>query len=523
MKRGVLATTAAVLIVVAVVSVLYARSVQEHRYPVRMLDRATSLAQEIPLPEPRVRALVAVAESALQCDDRERAEQLLRQAGAYLVAIDEPVSRHAASALTVSAMLRAGLKDEATQVVHGVSHDEVGRLLQDCIAQQTPASKEMDALMTMVKGVEDAEQVVREQCLGAGFLAEVAPEAFGRESKNASDMVLWTTGRFLLEAGKAEDALKVARLCKDEGTRARALAEVALQLAQGGRSDEADSLFREAVALATAVMRKGEKAEDPPGYSLQEVVVALVEAGKYRQAMDIVEREGLKSRLNTTARIACILARKRNFEDALRLVRSLPPQDKWREAMVCIGKEMVTVGRLEEARQLAMQLSDAGSPVLIEICVVKAKAGKLEEAIQIAREAEEPVRSDAMRAIAQELSNLGYLADALYVARSIHAANQRDDALSIIAVHLARALNFSEAERVLKEVQRNEARYSAQCRVAEEMARAGKPGDAERMFSLPVRTARGIDDRTERSRALSWIASSMAGTAVTWRAHQRYH
>lgn len=503
------------------------------------------------MPEPRVRALVAVAESALQCDDRERAEQLLRQAGAYLVAIDEPVSCHAASALTVSAMLRAGLKDEATQVAHAVSRDEVRRLLQECIAPQTPPSEEIDAPITMVKRVEDAEQLVREQCLGAAFVAEVAPEAFGGELKNVSDMVLWTTGRFLLEAGKTEDALKVARLYKDEGTRARVLAEVALQLARGGRSDEADSLFREAVALATAVMRKGEKAEGSPGSSLNEVVLAMASAGKYREALDVIAREGLDRMFSYTprAQVAIRMAEHGRFQDALKLARSIPflphgYSDSRFFALEHIGKAMANAGQYEEAAQVAREMGKSGSSVWmaigeariktgqyeevfalaremgvdgaslqIAVCGAAAKEGRYEKAIQLCARMAEPHRSKAKLAVVRQMCERGDLIDAQPLARTIRDAEARDTAFATLASHLARAGNFVEAKRALKEIRDAEVRCQTPLAIANALAKAGRLSDAERMFAAAVRSAKDLKESNRRSYTLSEVATAMAEVA----------
>lgn len=552
MKRRLFLATAGVLIAVSAVtlSVILPR-IRERTFPDRMMNRAIALAHEIPDVQPRISTLVGIASQARKQGDIERARELLQEAQKSLSERKKNTYPPFEKTSLVVAMMDVGMFRDALKVAKDMKEKTHTLSL---IAPRLVRAGHLDELVDLtqtVQGEPYALSSVAESLIHEGLLNEALQFAHEVGNTGVADMMRWRIGLSLLLQGKPEEALKVARDIKEDGLRARVVAAVAQVYAQRGQDTGADRLFREAVTLATAFYRLGEKGEDPPGWSLNEVVLAMASAGKYREALDVIAREGLDRMFSYTprAQVAIRMAEHGRFQDALKLARSIPflphgyPSSRF-FALEHIGKAMANAGRYEEAAQVAREMGKSGSSVWmaigeakiktgqyeqafalsremdvdgaslqIAVCEAAAKEGRYEKAIQLCARMAEPHGSEATLAVVRQMCERGGLIDAQPLARTIRDAEARDTAFATLASHLARAGNFVEAKRALKEIRDAEVRCQTQLAIANALAKAGRLSDAERMFAAAVRSAKDLKESNRRSYTLSEVATAMAEVA----------
>lgn len=548
MKRKLLLATVGIVVFAALLATVLPR-LREPTFPDRLMSWAVALAHEISDTETRVSTLIRIASETREQGDMERTRILLQEAQESLKEMRSDTRRLSLEAEIASLMISAGMLEGALKTVERTKNKSE---VLEAIAPLLVKAGRLDKLVELAQGNEAAQSRVVDELVSEGLLDEAMH--FARETRSASvlDRARWRIGFFLVSMGRAEEALKVARDIKDDSLRARVLAEVASIFAQRGRDAEAGRLFREAVALATAVAQLGEEAEDPPGYSLNEVVTAMARAGKHREALQVIVREHLDRMFAYMPRawVAIHMAEHGRLEEALKLARSIPLLPTYYPnarlfALGHIGKTIANAGRYEEALKVAREMGKNGSSVLravgeakmkagqfeealalsremgadgaslqIAICEEAAKYGSYEKAIQLCSRVDKQNRSKATLAIIGQMCRNCDLIDALSLTQSISDTEARDTAFSTIAGCLASAMNFAEAKRALDKVQGTEMRCWTQINIATALAKAGRHGDAEKMFAAAVRSAKGLKENDRRSRALSQVAAAMANVAL---------
>ncbi len=218
--------------------------------------------------------------------------------------------------------------------------------------------------------------------------------------------------RTLAAAGRADEALALARLITAADARAYALAGVAEALGQAGKPVPAGALAEEALHTAQDV-----KAEPDRSYTLDWVTRGLAAAGRSAEALRVSETiQNSQSHDQAVLDIAEKLAWSGNADDALALSKKLRNSSSRGLLYGTIVTALATAGRGKEAadtlarlKQQGLKAENAlGGRVDLETAVVCLVEHKPLDALTLARQINEPTsRRRALTAVADALRGAG--------------------------------------------------------------------------------------------------------------------
>jgi len=335
--------------------------------------------------------------------------------------------------------------------------------------------------------------------------------------------------------GLFEPALEVAEGIRWAGERARALREIAEEMAKAGMKERVKEVFEQALKVAEGIEDANKRAR-----ALREIAEEMVKARMFEQALKVAE--GIEWRRAWALReIAKEMVKagmeeqaKEVFEKALEVAEGIEDANKRAEALIEIAKEMVKAGMEEPALEVAEGIRWAGerARALREIAEEMAKAGMkervkevFEQALEVAEGIENTIeRALALIEIAKEMAKAGMFEQAkeafekaLKVVEGIENTIERALALIEIAKEMAKAGMFEQAkevfEKALKVVEgiKNTIEHAlALIEIAKEMAKAGMFEQAKEVFEKALKVVEGIENTIERALALIEIAKEMA-------------
>lgn len=288
--------------------------------------------------------------------------------------------------------------------------------------------------------------------------------------------VLLAGGEVSAELGRSDEsinffnqALGKARLIR-EGSRASAVAAIALALKRVGRVDEADQVFNEALDAARQSTEK-EKQGD-----LALVVRMMIDAGKIEPALDIashLENEHTRDGV---------------LED--------------------IARAQIMVGDLEASLNTALKINNYSlrSGTLAEVVKELAKKGKIDEALQaIPKIVQDDFRDTALSDLAEGMAEKGMVDNAIKTVRRIGKDDFTPEVLAEVVKARAEAKKFSRFGETLRPSS-GDLQTMALIRVAGGLREAGKQEDAKRIFNEVQTAIPQIED--DELRALAhWMLS----------------
>ncbi|MFG2593652.1 hypothetical protein [Streptomyces sp. NPDC048438] len=302
------------------------------------------------------------------------------------------------------------------------------------------------------------------------------------------------TEGFLSAGETAEEAEAVARSLTDPNWRSRALADVAAAYARAGDSGRAGALADEAVTAARA-----ENSSYVQASSLTQVAKIMTDAGRTDHAEDIIREavavagneidQELRELVLTEAAVARALGRGKSTYDAE--VRAAG-----------IRAEVQAINETERREIEASGIAKAA-----------ARAGDTARALTEAQSITEPwARSDALAAVVVAMVRAGEVERPLRAAQAIPITSYRTKAVAEAAAALARAGQPDRARALAHECEvlsRRTNRLSPQ-KAALAKALAGR-GEAPRAMAV----ADSIAEQRDRSRALAEVAKAAARSGDT--------
>lgn len=312
--------------------------------------------------------------------------------------------------------------EQALQVLTKTQKDEIYTpMLQRTILLEAAGSGEFDIALQIANSIED---------------------------ENTRNSTLVDVASFLADAGKAEQALQVLQsLPKNEQREVELLWEITRSFAAQGKTERALEIAQS--------LENG-----------QSQAVGLANAGAVEEALQIAETLGELDKTETLGFIAMTLGETGNFDQALKLAKSLPKSSFQGNTLLQITKSLVKREQWEQALEVAQLIKDdyrkenAATAVpsrttmygnrslaFIEIAMALTEAGKLEQALQAAQFIEgswEVEIADVFSGIAVKFVKLGKFDKALELARN--TAREHDD--SQIGIELARVGKLTEARQI---------------------------------------------------------------------------
>jgi tetratricopeptide (TPR) repeat protein/lipopolysaccharide biosynthesis regulator YciM len=336
-------------------------------------------------------------------------------------------------------------------------------------------------------------------------------------------------------------AADVARGHSDDLDRGRALALVAVALAQAGRFDQAFGVARSI---------PDDKHRDP---TLADIAAALAQTGRFDQAAEVAHSIPYDyERARALVTLAAALAQAGRFSQAAEVTRSIPDEDQRDGALTTLAAALAKAGYFDQAAEVTGSISDnfdrarmftdlavafaqAGDPrapaffdqaaevthsipnaevnyfgfhtrafALASLAGALAKAGRFDQAFDIARSiSDEGQRGGALAGLALALATTERFDQAFDIARSISDEGQRDGALARLALALATAERFDQAFDIARSISDEGQRNSALASLAPVLAKAG-------YFDQAADAAHNITDADDRVQALTALATVLA-------------
>ncbi|MFE9024322.1 hypothetical protein ACFYNL_38015 [Streptomyces sp. NPDC007808] len=501
---------------------------------------ATEVARNITDPEARIKALLGPVR-ALACTGRvEAAVRLAQEAADLALTIAKPATFPHPVSRVVLELTQLGLADHAVTLVRTMPHGRLtGNVLQDIVRLLAQADRTDDA------------------------------EAFARTISDPTQLIgaLIHLGRPLADAGRIQDALELAdeivRLARSlkEGVRDQAVTEAARLLTRAGRADDA-------IALAKDISHVGRQ-----GNILEAITAVLVETGRVDRARALAQtirpwerrRSALAcvagalmqaGRLAETTRLAHkiadlsgrlthqrkaealrsasrLLAQTGRVEDALLYARSIDLPDRQVVALIDVLRALANAGRADKAVDLAREIAgllpdlstvDRRAATLTNVLGALAELGRMEETLALARDkAPMAIQARVLTAVAQACAaDPGRADQAVVLAHAIDNPDRRGEALALVAEVLAQAGHadgaadlVTDALPMIRAMNNPERRAAALADVAWTLSRTGRSDSAAALVYEAMALARHADSHHLRGEAQAAVVRALVDAGQT--------
>ncbi|RKT74845.1 hypothetical protein DFJ66_8219 [Saccharothrix variisporea] len=457
------------------------------------LDRAETIARSIVTPFVRTKAMLWVAEAAIDAGARERAATLVDDAQAIGTSLDDPRSKALTLGLVAAVAAKAGRRERAATLIGQA--EAVARSITD-------VNSASSALVALV-GAAAELGVDRAEALARTITAEY----------DDRDKALVTVTEAVARTGDVQRAETTADSISAAYWRTRALTSAAGIVAEAGDAVGAGTLIARAHDCAGAVDRVELRA-----WSLCAVAEAAGTAGDRDLAGRLVDRAEADARA----------------VDA----RSSLMADQQARVLVSVAGTAAKIGDLDRAEAVARSIAVLAqqASALAAVAEVVARAGDAERARALILRAESLSRTpdlevqlhliSGLRAVTEAAVEAGDLdgarssaARAEAVARSTSGADDRDGALASAAGVAAVAGDLDRVDAVITSIADPYTQAWALLRTGEATAGAGGFDRARTLLGRAASMARRAREKDfQRARALGSSIDSAAKAVELGRA-----
>jgi hypothetical protein len=407
-------------------------------------DRGEALARAIPENRAQVLALMAVA--AAEAGDLDRAHRLAADAEF------DPKDQARALSLLATAAAQAGDLDRAHRLAA-----EAEAVARTVVIDPKDQARVLGFLAIVVAHTGDFDR--------AEALARAIPNNLAQALALIRVAAAAQAGDIDRARRLTADAESVARAIKDEGDRARMLAELATAAAQAGDIDRGE-------ALARGIKDKGDRAR-----MLAKLAIAAAQAGDIDRA-------------------------RRLAADAESVARAIKDEGDQARVLADLVTTAAQAGDGDRARRLAADAEALARAIVVPYIQVQtladlataAQLGDRDRAHRLAADAEALARAIPYGGLLGQASALTYLATAAAQAGDIDrgealasAITDPDDqarALADLATAAAQAGNFDRGEALASAITDPDDQARALADLATAAARADEPDRAKRFLAL---------------------------------------
>ncbi len=383
-------------------------------------------------------------------------------------------------------LAKAGEVEQALQIADSLPGDQQDKAyILGAIASSLAKAGEGERALQIAQSVEDQQDkaVVLAQ---AGALEEALQLVETLEESKQTETLGWMA-KALARGGEDEQALKLAKSLPVNSFQGSILLDISSTLAEAGEWEQ---------ALEVAELIKNDYAQEDASTELVpdlnsisrvrnealfRIADALTEAGKLEQALQVaqsIKAEDSEFDFNqqyVLGNIARELAIAGDFEKALEVARST--EDKSDDSDVAI--ELAKAGNLDAARQIAASLENEYEEgyhkvsILKEVAAQLTNAGKLDEAKEIVQSVEsEEDQGTILISIVQALAKAGQVEEALQLAQQA-PEDQKMRVVGGVAEVMALTA-FLKSVNILQSLENNEAKIWVMRNTAVALAVAGQ-------------------------------------------------
>ncbi len=342
--------------------------------------------------------------------------------------------------------------------------------------------------------------------------------------------------------GEFAFAQKLANSLENEDLKIGALGEIAISLAEAGKTQEAlqiiqalpeefNSKMRILGTVASSLATQGEiesALEISQSLDPSKQAVLLAETGALEDAFQLAESLKEVEKTETLGSMAIALAKGGEFDQGIELAKSLPKSSFQGFVLLRIVNSLTEAEQWTKALEVAQLIQDDYSKedtltdvpsgigsfatrneAFFQIAMDLKEAGKLDQALQVARSIDDEsdnyhrYRSSALESIAVEYAIAGKFDKALEITRSTEG--KYDDAQ--VAVELAKLGKLDEATEFAESIEDPFYKLSILSEIAGQLTIEGKVDEA-------IEVAQSLDEEYQQG-IFSHIVTSLAesGTA----------
>lgn len=262
---------------------------------------------------------------------------------------------------------------------------------------------------------------------------------------------------------------------------------------------------------------------------LQSAAEILAKAGRVKTALDIVKNIPDEDEFTEAlVRIAEKLAEAGKVRDALKLVKNIPDEEDRLWAMIYVAEALVETGRtekidevLDEFLEIVRSLPDKDehSPTLSDVAEILARIGRIDAALEIARDIpDEEYHLRALIGVAEALIDSGKTERANQILDEILELIKGGTECPWVLVDTARTLamagRIDDALKVARDIPDEESPLSALVNVAEVLIDSGKMEKANEVLDIVMETV-----KTDKKKYPGILAEAAAVLAEAGRIH----
>jgi hypothetical protein len=466
-------------------------------------DHAEALARSITSPVDKAWALGALASTAAEAGDPDRASRLAAEAETRVRDIIDPSSQARALTWLVAAVVRAGDPDRAEALARDITNLYYQTLALAAVAGAVAQTGDPDRASGLAAQAETQARDITDPSYQAHVLAALARAA------------AW--------AGDPDRAEALARDITDPYSRALALAGLVGAVAQTGDPDRASGLAAQAETLARTIT--------DPSYQAQ-VLAALARAAARAGDPDRAEavarditHPGIQ--VQTLAEVASTVAQTGDPDRASRLAtqaetlaRTITDPSAQARALAEMASAAARAGDPDRASGLVTQAEtlarditnpNAQAQVLTELARAVAWAGDPDRAETLARDITNPnARARALAEVARAVARVGDPDRAETLARDITDPSSQAQTLAGLAQAAAQAGDPDRAETLARDITDPYLQVQALTEIARAAARAGDPDRPSRLAAKAEALVRDITDPSSQAQALAAMVGVVA-------------
>ncbi|MFG2863604.1 hypothetical protein [Streptomyces sioyaensis] len=443
-------------------------------------QEAAALAREIMYDSWEVAALTGVAKAQVGNGGITQATALFSEAAEVARNIGDPDRRASTLATLATAVARAGLTIQAVALVREITTPQWRTTGLAEVALVLAESGHTDAAVDLAGEATDAVR--------GGATAHT-------DVRSQVDLVA-----AVLETGRFDVAVELARDIRDPTSRDRALALVARALATSGDARTAAEMIFD---IADGFVRRR---------TLPTVVRGLIESGDFGKAMGLIsEVPGLVTRRGLVEEVVHALARVGEVETALSLVERAIDNPAVQDRLVRdLMPALAEAGQTQYLIRWARGRYDDGA--LVALVTFLVTSGQFEEAMTAVRSIVSPAQRDGSLAhLVGALIDAGLHEPAAGLARKIAGLEERDNALAKVVFSLASAGRSRAAVEIAEEIAAPALAEDALIDAARSLAASGQHGRA-------LELSREIMNDSTKAGALSGAAEVLAASGKLERA-----
>lgn len=455
---------------------------------------AEEIYQDISQLHKKARALIEIAQHAIDKGAVSRAQKMLSEAQNIATRIDLPHIRESILLSAADGFSKAGMSEQAKAAALSLAQVNQRSRALALVAANLARASEIEDAQEIAQRINDPNESGRAFSNIARTLIESGRTAEARSLLYATERLTRGTidvGRqaqglagiaaAMAITGRYDEANRIAKRIHHPYDKGRALADLAQLSFASGEMDHCRRFLSSAESLLLSIRNQEWRGQALAGFAR---VVAAV--GLHDQSEAIAKKIASERwRSSALAGVAEAFASSGSYRRGEMIARRIT-SSRWRSfALAGLADILATKGYLDKAHELIAELKDAAyrsnesgtrAAIISRLTKAVASTGDYEQAKELAFRisATKNERYTALAWLVESMAFAGNYKEAEDVCASIKAPHWQGKAAASIAKALATSGKFDEAEKLAQQISNPDMRARALVGISEQIARITK-------------------------------------------------